>query len=538
MDNAKQMAVNEWVREQQARARRFGPKPEKPFDSKRKLPPQAIPSAPILPQAEMHQYVGAFRAVFGRRDTLRNAEIYLLGLCSDLPRKNGETMEAAIPGANQEDVYNFLVRSGWVPEALDQARLRHWRSERGHGSRLHVIVDESSVLKQGKLSVGVARQYLGCAGKVANGQVFVTLQGVWGDDDLPLTGELYLPQGWTEDAGRCRAAKVPEAAQFRTKLEIAQDLLSRIGGWGLEMEMVHGDAGYGDGQLMAALEGQGLAYCLGLRGNCTVYLPEEGLTPAPAAIPYVGRGRPRKPPEPTRPLHTVDEIRQGTDPAAWQRVPYRQGTDGVLEREFVALRVHAATKDRCGSEAWLLLERPLQPESDDLKQYLILAPKATPLPELAQLAHIRPRIERSYENAKQEAGLGDYQGRSWPGFHRHLAMVWLAMTWMSRQRRRLPNDDGPGTPSADGSHSTGQTPAEPAPVPPRIQLRFADTELKVRGAHSARVDLPTLPRQVWESLQAVRRRVLDSCRIAVIHELLLLGRCPGLPPRALGASTP
>src|SRR5579875_2644203 len=97
MDNTKRMALNDWIREQQARALRFGPKAEKPFDPKRKLPPQAIPSAPILPQPEMHRYVEEFRSVFRRRDTLRNAEIYLLGLCSDLRRKNGETMEAAIP---------------------------------------------------------------------------------------------------------------------------------------------------------------------------------------------------------------------------------------------------------------------------------------------------------------------------------------------------------------------------------------------------------------------------------------------------------
>ena len=104
-------------------------------------------------------------------------------------------MEAAIPGAEQQDIYNFLVRSTWSPEALDQARIERWISERGYaGLRVSVVLDETSFLKQGKYSVGVARQYLGCVGKAANGQVAVTLRGVWDNDDLPLTGMLYLPE--------------------------------------------------------------------------------------------------------------------------------------------------------------------------------------------------------------------------------------------------------------------------------------------------------------------------------------------------------
>jgi hypothetical protein len=135
MDNTKRMDLNAWLREQQVRSLRFGPKEPKPFDPRRKLPPQAIPTGPILPQPEMHAYVQGFRSVFRREDTMRNAEIYLLGLCSDLPHKNGETMEAAIPGAKQMDIFNFLVRSGWAPEALDRARVLQWVSERGHGGR-------------------------------------------------------------------------------------------------------------------------------------------------------------------------------------------------------------------------------------------------------------------------------------------------------------------------------------------------------------------------------------------------------------------
>jgi SRSO17 transposase len=134
----------------------------------------------------------------------------------------------------------------------------------------------------------------------------------------------------------------------------------------------------------------------------------------------------------------VAEIRQALDPSAWQPVAYRRGVDGgLIERACVALRARLATWDGCGSEG---------SAGDDLQQYLIHAPATTPLVELARLAHVRPRIERSsYENAKDAAGLADYQGRSWPGFHRRLAMVWLAMTWLDRLRR-LPPDEAPQGP--------------------------------------------------------------------------------------------
>lgn len=535
MDNTRWMALNQWLRERQERALRFGPQAEKPFDPRRKLLPAQVPSAPILRQPEMQRYLEQFRPVFGRRDTLRNAEIYLLGLCSDLAHKNGETMEAAIPGASQQDIYNFLVRARWSPQALDQARVQQWVSERGLPQQLHVVLDETSFLKQGKLSVGVTRQYLGCVGKVANGQVVVSVHGLWGNQELPLTGELYLPRVWADDAERCRAARVPESIGFRTKGQIGQELLRRVRTWGLEIARVHGDAGFGDLELMAGLQAQGWEYCLGVRRNFTVYLPEEGMTAATPPPSYSGRGRPRKGSPARRPLHTVAEVRQALVPGAWQRVAYRLGTTGVLEREFAAVRVRPASKAACASEAWLLLERSLPGTSEDPKQYVLSAPATASLAELAQLAHMRPRIERgSYENAKDAVGLGDYQGRSWPGLHHHLAMAWLALTWLSRYRQALPPADPSPPPAAaqPGGPSGPEGPAANSPehgMPPGQVLTFADRQIQVRTAPMVPVDPHTLPRQAWESVQSVHRRFLDWCAIAVIQELLLLRRSLVLP---------
>ena len=572
MDNIL-VQLNDWLRDKQARALRFGPKPEKPFDERRKIRPEAISRAPILPNPALREYVGRFKGVFGRRETVRNAEIYLTGLCSDLPHKNGETMEAAIPGADQEDIYNFLVRSTWSPEALDRARVEQWIGERGYvGQRVNVLLDETSFLKQGTNSVGVARQYLGCVGKVANGQVAVTLHGVWGNDDLPLTGRLYLPEEtWAKDAERRKTAKVPEDVPFRTKPEIGVELVQRVRDWGVAIQTVHADAGYGDIGVMVALATEGVGFCLGVRGNFTVYLPDEALPAVPEAAPYRGHGRPRKAPPVERPLHTVEEIRRGLDGAVWQRMPYRQGVGGdVLERDFAALRVYPATKDRLADEAWLLLERPLDPNSDDLKQYVISGPTTITLADLARISHVRARIERnSYENAKTTVGLADYQGRSWPGFHHHMAMAWLALTWIARLRNPVTpthNDHTPSGPAGRAAsdhqppaapeieqpspHQTQQTPGPrlpdantssadilpvqgPAPtdIPQReMIIRFADLEVPIRRPARGQANIPDLPRQAWESIQAAHRRFLDWCRTATFHELIRLGRIPSVEP--------
>jgi hypothetical protein len=259
-----------------------------------------------------------------------------------------------------------------------------------------------------------------------------------------------------------------------------------------------------------------------------------------AAVPYSGRGRPRKAPQPQRRLHTVNEIRQAITPEAWQRVAYRVGTTGLLEREFVALRAQPANKSAVGREAWLLLERPLAAASEDPKQYVITAAATASLAELARLAHVRPRIERgSYENAKDAVGLADYQGRSWPGLHRHLAMAWLAMTWLGRHRQGLAPEDPPATPADDadptcsgsqaanpaGSASTQQPPEQPE----HTLLTLSGREVRVRQAATGIVQTHALPRQRWESLQSVHRRFLDWRGIAVVQELLLLGRSLTLP---------
>ena len=507
------------------RSLRYGPKEPKPLDKKRKLPKREVPAAAAATPKELDDFLQVFNGIFGRRDTLRQARLYLLGLLSDLPRKNGETMEAAIPGATQQGVYDFLVRSRWSSSELHRARSEYYLRQVGaHGRNMDIILDEVSQRKQGVMSVGVARQYLGCAGKTDNGQVTVSLHGVAGEWDLPLTGQLYLPEQWAKDSARRKQAKIPEDVPFLTKSKIALRLLDDVRSWDVPpIDRVIGDSGFSDMDMILGLVARKLDYCLGVRSIFTVRLPEEPLPEQPPIPPYRGVGRPPKPPTVPPYLHAVEEVRKSLPPETWRRIAYRLGVDGQpLERHFAALRVIPATRDRHAPEAWLLLERPLDPSSDDYKQYVLTAPTSASLEELAQIAHRRPLIERnSYQNGKQEVGWSDYQGRSWNGYHHHLAMVMLALTWLHLHRHRLPlAAGGPGSGSAT-------TPSS-ASVPATVTLATASGDVPVFLARCASRPCP-LPHQVWESVQATRRRFTSWLRAVIFRELLHRGTLPRIP---------
>ena len=490
------------MRERAVRALRFGAdvrdqrqqKREQMYDDprKRKLRPREFDAASLSPPEPVVRYLEGFRSVFKRRDTLAVAVLYVIGLLSDLPHKNGETMEAAIPGFTQEGAYRLLARGSWSAAELDRLRVLDGLDRAGcRGLPVDAIIDETSFAKKGTDSVGVARQYLGCLGKTDNGQVIVSLHLCAGDFDLPGTAEVFLPEkGWGGSDEACQqrraAAKVPEDWVLRTKPELAVALLLRVRAWGLTLRRVYADAGYAALGMMLHLAALGLDFVLSLHTNTSVRLVGEPWLPAVPPPPATGRpGRPRRG-EPSRPrLHTPAELRAGLEPTQWQAVAYRLDVNGKpLIHNFYALRAHvvSATKlQRCDpAEAddvespalWLLLEQPCGPgphRPDEFEQYAISGPADLTLTELADLAHRRPLIERaSYQDAKQEVGLGHYQGRSWPGLHHHLALVWLGLTYLLLGRRPLPPPPAltqPSPPAGDAPAAAPEPAADPAPPP-------------------------------------------------------------------------
>jgi SRSO17 transposase len=436
-----------------------------------------VPKASPETLPELATYLAPFAPLFRRSTSRASVERYLTGLLTDLPRKNCDTIADAVAGTSTERLQHLLTDATWEPQALDAQRVQALVAQSPpHGL---LVLDDTGLPKQGRGSVGVARQYSGTLGKVANCQVVVTAHYVADEPTSrapvhwPVTARLYLPETWATDQARRGTVHVPSAVVFQTKPELALALVDQARAWGVPFAWVVADAGYGDNPtFLQGLEARQIAYLAGVSSNFGVRLPEEVHAAAPVSPPRPrGRGQPKKP-RPA-PLYTAEAVLAALSEDRWQTITWREHEDTVLRKQFVAVRVHWATGGAqfstshhrvcTGAEGWLLGERPVPGDSGDRKWYCGTLPADTPLQRLVEVAHSRWPIEQFYEDAKGECGLDHYQGRRWDGLHRHLALVMLAYSFLACQRwtpanpagfsplRRaplLPSGPSPGAPVA------------------------------------------------------------------------------------------
>jgi SRSO17 transposase len=288
-------------------------------------------------------------------------------------------------------------------------------------------IDDTGIAKKGDLSVGVQRQYSGTLGKIGNCQVIVSLHGVSNAFGACLGLQLYLPETWCGDEERRERAKIAKEVEFKRKWEIALSLLDAARTNGGPALPVLADAGYGDSRdFRDGLRERGLKYAVGISSQTTVWRPETQIAVPTSRIGSRG-------PVPTRP-HAMDgskpvsvEVLANELLAAGQlkSICWRAGTKGPLTGEFAALRVRSAENRKQmppGQEEWLLIERE---KTGDLKYYFSSLSARSTITSLVRLAKMRWHIERDYQDMKQELGFDRYEGRSWGGLHRHLAMVAL-----------------------------------------------------------------------------------------------------------------
>jgi SRSO17 transposase len=298
-----------------------------------------------------------------------------------------------------------------------------------------LVFDDTGFAKQGTTSGGVARQYSGTLGKVGNCQIAVTCcytdpQATW-----PVAARLYLPKTWAEDPARRQQARVPTAVTFQTKPELALALLDQARAWGVPHRCVVADADDGDNpNFLAGLEARQEPYVVAVRTDFSVSVGGAATSPAWRA----------------------DDLLQSVPRWQWRTVRWRRGTTGWLRKKFVALRCWRVTRDGPRHEGWLLGERATQRQPEERKYFWSDLPAETTLEELAGYAHRRHAIERFHEEAKGELGWDQYQGRLWPGFHRHAVTVMLAysfLVWLEQRQRRRRQREGrqraPFSPSAD-----------------------------------------------------------------------------------------
>jgi len=418
--------------------------------------PYAVPKASSDPLPEIAEFLEPFAPLFRRSQSRNSLERYITGLLTDLHRKNCDTIASALAGTSTERLQHLLTDADWDSLELDEARVRSLSAKSPKGGVL--VLDDTSFAKQGKASVGVARQYCGAVGKRANCQLVVSAQYVADEPESsrplhwPVSARLYLPEGWANDRERRERAHVPEEVIFRIKPQIALSLVDLSREWGVPSEVVVADSGYGKyPSFLGGLEEEReVAYVCAVESTFGVRLPEEVRAASEAGVPpYEGRGQPPK--ERPAPLYSARELIGSLPEEAWRTVSWREGTKGTLSKQMVALRTHRATGSSrhsidhelvlTAAEGWLIGERPLagQPSSsahknkegeEELKYYYSTLGAEVPLERLASLAKSRWAIEQFYEDGKGECGLSDYQGRRWEGLHRHLALSMVAYSFL------------------------------------------------------------------------------------------------------------
>jgi SRSO17 transposase len=403
-----------------------------------------LPKGSPDPLPELAAFLQPVAPLFRRATSRRSLERYVTGLLTDLPRKNCETIAQVVADTSLEQLQHLLTDATWDPLALDEQRVR-LLVERSPANGV-LVLDDTGLPKQGKSSVGVQHQYSGTLGKQGNCQLVVSAEYVVDDPSTsqplhwPLSACLYLPEIWAEDRERRQSVHVPETVTFASKPELALHLLERAQAWGVPFATIVTDAGYGIPSFLRALDERHLPYVCAVASDFGVRLLSEM---EQAAVPQAEpakrkRGQPKKP-RPA-PRHDVKEVTDALPEDAWQTVEWREGSRGTLRKQCVALRVHAGTgcarhseshgRSWTGPEGWLLGERPLPGEEGEPKWFFSGLPAETPLPRLVELAHLRWPVEQFYEDGKGECGLDHFQGRSWEGLHRHLALVMLAYTFL------------------------------------------------------------------------------------------------------------
>jgi SRSO17 transposase len=409
-----------------------------------------VPKASPEPLPELATFLQPFASLFHRSMSRESLERYVTGLLTDLPRKNCDTIAAALAATSTERLQHLLTDATWDTEALDEARVKRLVGLSPSDGIL--AIDDTGLPKQGQASVGVSRQYSGTLGKIGNCQVIVTAEYIADEptrsDPLhwPVCAQLYLPERWASDPTRRERSHVPQEVAFQTKLELALALIDRARTYGVPFRFVAVDAGYGDQPpFLAELDRRDLRYIAAVTRTFGVRLPADVAAAAAIRPAYLGRGQPPK--ARPAPLYTAEAVLAALGEAAWQSVTWRERPGTPLRRQCAAIRVHWATgsalhstshhRVQTGPEGWLLGTRPLPGEEGEAKFYLLHLPIDTSLQRLVELAHSRWPIEQFYEDSKGECGLDDYQGRRWDGLHRHIALVMLAYSCLVWQRLRL-----------------------------------------------------------------------------------------------------
>ena len=391
---------------------------------------------------EFERYMDLLCERLGHADRRLGFMEYSRGLMLPIERKSIEPLAAHIDpwrvSAKHQSLHHMVAKSDWSDEAVLEG-VREWVTPTlGLEKGCYWIVDDTGFPKNGRHSVGVARQYCGQLGKQDNCQVAVSLSLASPEGSLPIAFRLYLPEEWATDKARRRKTGVPEDIRFASKPDIALAQIRHAQETGVPAGIVLADAGYGNSiDFREGLTAQGLPYCVGVQSNTGVWTKERMPLPPKPRTSARGRKATRLRRAPGHTPLSVKEVACQLPPSAWRTVTWRPGTNARLSSRFAALRVRAAHRDwhRCAprEEEWLLIDWPRQ-ELEPVHYWLARLPATMTRQALVSTAMMRWRIERDYQELKQEFGLSHYEGRGWRGFHHHATLCVAAYGFLLTTR--------------------------------------------------------------------------------------------------------
>lgn len=418
-------------------------------------------------EARFAAYVSELGSVIGQAARMRPLRDYCTGLMLPGERKSVEPMAArtapARTAAQHQSLLHFVGNAAWSDEnVLAKVREMVLPAIEKAGPIEAWIIDDTAFPKQGKHSVGVHHQYCGQLGKQANCQVAVSLSIANHTASLPVAYRLYLPQDWTKDRARRKKAGVPKEIKFKTKPELALEQIR----WACEAGLPRGvalmDAAYGrDSRLRAGVTELGVTYVAGILPDTLMWRPGTG--PRRMDKPLNNTGR-RDEPD----LVSAKEVALGLPKRAWCTVTWREGSADRLSSRFARVRVRVGYNKLIPetlSPEWLLIEWP-EGEKEPTRYWLSTLPEDVSFQRLVDFTKLRWRIERDYQELKQEVGLGHYEGRGWRGFHHHATLCIAAYGFLIAEQATIP-------PSGPRSAAPFQAPRLPDDYRPRGSARAA-----------------------------------------------------------------
>jgi SRSO17 transposase len=397
---------------------------------------------------ELRSYLQEMIEGAGRPERRAAMGSYVTGLLLDGERKSMVPMAARLAESpdDAEAVRQRLQQAVCVADWADAVLMRRvaLKLERELADVEALVVDDTGFPKQGTHSVGVHRQYSGTLGRVGNCQVAVSLHLASEAGSGCIGLRLFLPEAWADDRSRRASVGVPEDVAFQRKWEIALGRIDDALAWGVRRHVVLADAGYGDAsEFRDALTARGLSYVVGVQGHHSVW-PAGSDPKPPARVPGTnGRPQTRWRDGDMQPVRIVSAARS-LGRQAYSTVTWREGSRGRQTSRFAAFWVRTAERHTKGkppsAPQWLLCEW-LDGEDEPTNFWLAALPQSTSLVELVRLAKLRWRVERDYQEMKQELGLDHFEGRTWRGFHHHATLCAVAHGFLALRRALFPPEE-------------------------------------------------------------------------------------------------